>query len=118
MEAEGTRGEAFLEGGEQLLGVVPVLEAHDGVLGVAGDDDGALGVAAAPLLCPEVQYLMQRESGPQWGDHGSLHHPCIRFDDDMIFHDSGREPFPEETQESPLTHRRHGADFDQGESHH
>jgi hypothetical protein len=31
VEMEGKRGEAFLEGREKLLGVVPVLEAHDGV---------------------------------------------------------------------------------------
>jgi hypothetical protein len=31
MEVQGKRGEACLEGGEKLLGVVPVLEAHDGV---------------------------------------------------------------------------------------
>jgi hypothetical protein len=56
---QGKRGKAFLEGGEKLLGVVPVLEAHDGVIGVAGDDHGSLGVAAAPRMCPEVQYVMQ-----------------------------------------------------------
>ena len=31
MEMQGKRGKAFLEGCEKLLGVVPVLEAHDGV---------------------------------------------------------------------------------------
>jgi len=58
MEMQGKRGKAFLEGREKLLGVVPVLEAHDGVIGVAGDDHGSLGVTAAPLMCPEVQYIM------------------------------------------------------------
>ena len=58
MEMQGTCGKAFLEGREKLLGVVPVLKAHDGVIGVAGNDDRALGVAAAPLMCPEVQYVM------------------------------------------------------------
>ena len=98
MEAEGKRGETCLEGREKLLGVMPVLEAHDGVIGVAGDDHGALGVAAAPLMGPEVQYVMQIDIGKQWGDHCALHHPCIRFDDDMIFQDPGLEPFPDETQ--------------------
>jgi hypothetical protein len=58
MEMQGKRGKAFLEGREKLLGVVPVLEAHDGVIGVAGDAHGSLGVTVAPLLCPEVQYIM------------------------------------------------------------
>jgi hypothetical protein len=31
-------------------------------------------------------------------DHCSLHHPCLRFDDDVIFQDPGLEPFPDETQ--------------------
>ena len=31
VEMEGKRGEAFLESDEKLFGVVPVLEAHDGV---------------------------------------------------------------------------------------
>ena len=98
MELQGKRGEAFLEGDEKLLGVVPVLEAYDGVIGVAGDDHSTLGVAAAPLLCPEVQYVMQIPIGQQWGDHCPLHHSSIRFDDDMVFQDPGLEPFPEETQ--------------------
>ena len=98
MEMQGKCGEAFLEGREKLLGVVPVLEAYDGVIGVAGDDHGSLGVAAAPLVCPEVQYVMQIDIGKQWGDHCSLYHPCLLFDDDVIFQDPGLEPFPDETQ--------------------
>ena len=95
---QGKGGEAFLEGDEKLLGVVPVLEAHDGVIGVAGDDHGALGVAAAPLMCPEVHDIMQVDIGQQWGDYCSLHHPLPRFDDHVIFYDTGLEPFTDETQ--------------------
>jgi hypothetical protein len=98
MEVQGKGGEALLEGDEKLLGVVPVLEAHDGVIGKAGDDYGALGVAVAPLVCPEVQYVMQIDIGQQWRDHCSLHHSCLLFDDDVIFQDPGLEPFPDETQ--------------------
>ena len=98
MEVQGKGGEAFMEGDEKLLGVVPVLEAHDGVIGVAGDDPGYLGVAAAPLMCLEVQYVMQIDIGKQWGDHCSLHHPLLRFDDHVIFYDTGLEPFTDETQ--------------------
>src|SRR5215468_7168414 len=97
VEMKGKRGEAFLESDEKLFGIVSVLEAHDGVIGVAGDDHGALGVAAAPLMCPEVQYIMHIDIGQQWGDHCSLHHSCFLFDDAVIFQDSGLEPFPAET---------------------
>jgi hypothetical protein len=38
MEMQGKGGKAFLEGCEKLRGVVPVLEAHDGVIGVAGHE--------------------------------------------------------------------------------
>jgi hypothetical protein len=31
MKTQGKGGEAFLEGGKKPFGVVPVLEAHDGV---------------------------------------------------------------------------------------
>ena len=58
MELQCKRGETFGERGKKALGILPVLEAHDGVIGVAGDDHGSLGVAATPLMCPEGQYVM------------------------------------------------------------
>jgi hypothetical protein len=98
MEMQGKGGKAFLEGCEKLRGVVPVLEAHDGVIGVAGHEHRALGVAATPLMCPEGSYGMHRDIGQQWGAHCPLHHPAIRCNDHGIFHHTGLEPCLDETQ--------------------
>src|SRR4030095_11138888 len=66
MELQGKRGETFGERGEKALGILPVLETHDGVIGIAGHDDHPLGVASPPLMHPEVQCIMQIDIGKQW----------------------------------------------------
>jgi hypothetical protein len=40
---------------------------------------------------------MQIDIGQQGRDPGSLHHPLLRFDDHVSFHDPGLEPLTEET---------------------
>ena len=98
MELQGKRGETCGERGEKALGILPVLETHDGVIGIAGHDDYPLGVASPPLMHPEVQCVMQIDIGEQRRDHCSLHHSLVRIAYNLIFQHPGLQPCVDQTQ--------------------
>ena len=54
VQAQCVLGQAFFEINQETLRILSVLEADDGIVGVAHDDHVAGSVAFAPLLDPEI----------------------------------------------------------------
>src|SRR5277367_1451591 len=48
------------------LGVGLMLEANDDVVSVAHHDDVAMGMAFPPLICPQIEDVMQVDVGQEW----------------------------------------------------
>jgi hypothetical protein len=42
-----------------------VLKAHDHIIGIAHDDDPAVGLSPSPLLGPEIENVVQVDVGEQ-----------------------------------------------------
>jgi hypothetical protein len=54
---------------QESLGLVTMLEPQDEVIGLANDDDVAVGVPLPPLLHPQVEQVVQVHVREKWGDH-------------------------------------------------
>ena len=61
----------------EALGIVPVLEPGNPVIGIAHDDHVALGVAPPPLLDPQIERVVQVDVGQQRADAPALHRPQL-----------------------------------------
>ena len=69
MQRQSLRLEAHLEVRPKARGVRPVLEPDNEIIAIAHDDNIATGVALAPLLCPQVQDMVQVDVREQRRDH-------------------------------------------------
>ena len=65
MQAQCELGQAVLEIAQKALRVTPVLEAHNGVVGVSHDDHVAGRMPFAPLLHPEIVDVVKVHVGQQ-----------------------------------------------------
>ena len=51
---------------QEPLGIVPVLEADDNIIGIAHDDHVAGGVASSPAFGPQIEDVVQIDVRQQW----------------------------------------------------
>src|SRR5260370_24547409 len=72
-----------------------MLEAHDDVIGVAHDDDLTSGMALSPLVCPEVEDVMEIDIGQQWRGNRPLGRTCLRGHKLSFFHNACLQPLPD-----------------------
>ena len=85
---------------EEPLGIGMPLEADDGVVGIADDDDLDGRPALAPLVHPEVVDVVQVDVRQQRRDHRALRRALHPFRPRPLLHDPGLQPFghqPEHT---------------------
>jgi hypothetical protein len=88
---------------QKPLGIGPMLEAGDEVVGIAHHDDVAPGMAVSPLPRPQVEDVMQVDVGEQRRDHRTLRRPnrCRRHR--PVFHHPDLQPFADQPDHAPVS---------------
>ena len=69
MEFQTELRQTFLEVLKETHGIGSMLEAQRSIVGVADDDDLALGHFPAPDIRPQVENVMKVNVGDQWRNH-------------------------------------------------
>ena len=80
MQRQPELREPLAQFGEELLGVLSMLESHDEVIGEAHDDDVAVRLPLPPSLDPEVEDVVQVDVGQERTDAPALHRADLTDD--------------------------------------
>src|SRR2546425_4456773 len=90
--------------GEELLGLLPMLEPDDKVIREAHDHDISARLLLSPPLGPKIEHVVQVEIGQQRADAPALHRshfaPCPR----PVLQHAGVQPFLDEPHDAPVRH--------------
>src|SRR5213593_3965108 len=104
MQRQPELREPLAQLGEELLGLLPMLESHDEVVGEAHDHDLSARLLLSPPLDPEIEHVVQVEVGQQRADAPALHRPdrapCPR----ALLQHAGGQPFLDESHDAPVRH--------------
>ncbi len=79
-----------------------VLEAGDEVVGVAHEDDVALGMVASPPLCPQIEGVVQVDVGQQWRGDAALRRPHLCPGHLPALHHPGLQPFADQADHAAV----------------
>src|SRR5437773_1349312 len=104
MQRQPELREPLAQLGEELLGLLPMLESHDEVVGEAHDHDLSARLLLSPPLDPEIEHVVQVEIGQQRADAPALHRshfaPCPR----PLLQHAGVQPLLDEPHDAPVRH--------------
>jgi len=95
------RCEPFAQLSQELLGVVPILEADDKVVSIPDDTHVAPRLSRTPLMRPEVEHVVEKQVGQQGRDTRSLWRPFIRARSLSIDQHASLQPFLNEADDPP-----------------
>src|SRR5438128_3714919 len=103
MQAQREAFQPLAQGRQKPLGIGPVLNAGDEVVGISHDDDVPLGVTVSPLPRPEIEGVMQVDVSKQRRDHRTLRRPhrCRRYL--PLLHHPDLQPFADQPHHAPVT---------------
>src|SRR4029077_1036085 len=102
MKVQTKASEPRLEIGKELLCFVPVLEANDGVVRVAHDNNVAGGASLPPLVDPLIIDMMEVNVRQERADDRALWRPFRRPDPASVFEPACRQPFGNQPDDSPV----------------
>jgi hypothetical protein len=91
--------QALLQIGEEALGITAILEAYDGVVRLANEDDAAGCVTLPPLVSPQVIDVVKADVRKQRRDHRSPRGAFIAFDPHAPFEHAHLQPFLDQADE-------------------
>src|SRR6266446_170713 len=90
--------------GEARLGLLPLLESHDEVIGEAHDHDVSARLLLSPPLNPEIEPVVQVKMGQQRTDAPALYRPHLAPCPRALLHHAGGQPFLDEAPDAPVRH--------------
>jgi hypothetical protein len=102
MKIQSKTSEPRLEIGKELLCFLPVLEANDGVVRVAHDNNVASGASLPPLVDPLIIDMMEVNVRQERADDRTLWRPFLRLDHAPIFEHACRQPFGNQPDDSTV----------------
>ena len=88
---------------QKPLGLGPMLKAGDDVVGVAHQDDCPAGLAFAPVVCPQVEDVMQVDVGQHRRNHRTLRCAHRPWPHHSVFHHPGPQPFADQAEDPPVS---------------
>jgi len=80
-----------------------MLEAYDEGIGVTHDDDLTSGIALSPLVCPEIEDVMEVDIGQQWRGNRPLGRACLRGHKLSFFHHACLQPLADKAVYTTIT---------------
>jgi hypothetical protein len=83
---------------QETFRLMVMLESKDEVVSLADNDHITLGMTISPLLCPQVQEVVQIRVGKQRRYHNSLRITHRDHGPSSSLRYSGPEPFPDEAE--------------------
>ncbi len=90
---------AILKVSQESLSLIAVLEPKDEIVGVAHDDHIAGGMTTSPLMCPQVQDVVEVHIGKQRRDHRALECTYRRLGPLAVLGHSCPEPLTDQAQD-------------------
>ena len=93
----------FLQFLRESFGFVPMLKPQHGVICVPDDNDIAFGLLLPPLLHPQIESMVQLEIGKDRRYHRPLRSPFLRLAPLALLHHARRQPFSDQTDDSPVS---------------
>jgi hypothetical protein len=85
MKGESEAREPRLEIAKELLCLMSMLEADDGVVRIANDNHVAGGASLSPLLGPEIVDVVEVDVRQQWAYYSTLRRPLLHLDHLAVF---------------------------------
>src|SRR6266545_1673579 len=102
MQRQPEPREPLAQLGEKQLGLLPMLESHDEVIGEAHDHDVPVRLLLSPPLDPEIEHVVQIDVGQQRTDTPALDRadltPCPR----PVLQHAGVQPLLDEPHNAPV----------------
>ena len=95
---EAETDEACRQDGHHPAGLGCALAAEETIIGKASQQTVALHPGEDVLDTPFVQDMGQASIGEHGRNDPTLHATCLRVGELAVFHDSGTQPLPNETQ--------------------
>src|SRR6266545_668878 len=102
MQRQPERRESLAQLGEELLGLPPMLESHNEVIGKAHDHHVSARLLLPPPLDPEIEHVVQIEVGQQRADASALHRPYLAPCPRALLQHAGVQPFLDESHDAPV----------------
>ena len=93
VQGERKRRQSRPQIGEEAFGVVPVLEARDGIVRIANEDHVAGRMALPPLMGPQIVDVMKGDVRQQRRDYRPLRGSFLTLDPSPVFEHTHLQPF-------------------------
>src|SRR5438445_2840365 len=88
--------------GEERLGLLPMLESHDDVIGEAHDHDVSARLLLSPPLDPEIEHVVPVKIGQPRTDAPALYRPHLAPCPRALLPHAGVQPFLDESHDAPV----------------
>ena len=93
MQGQTKSGKPLFKLSKEPLCFAAMLEPYNKVIGKAHDNYVTLSVPVSPLLCPQIEYIVQIDVGEQWAYTAALHCACIELRSSSFLQHTSFQPF-------------------------
>jgi len=104
MQTKCKRREAFSEIVQETLGITPMLEPDDLIIGIAHDDHVAFGITRAPLRDPEIVDIMEVRVRKKRRYHRTLRGALHGLNQLAVFQHTRPQPFLDQANDPSIAH--------------